>query len=117
MSSGTVHFPAILVTVTCNPRRCVRTPLSGRERKDLSEQPPVRGRVKGSPLLRISPRILDRSSRVRRAPWDHLPLVFGQRDPLCGRNSGAVGSYLKWYTYHSRIECCVANLFIAFMKR
>nr|AEX57689.1 hypothetical protein RasatMp058 [Raphanus sativus]AIE42581.1 hypothetical protein RadishMT_p051 [Raphanus sativus]QGW48338.1 hypothetical protein [Raphanus sativus]QGW48657.1 hypothetical protein [Raphanus sativus] len=40
MSSGTVHFPAILVTVTCNPRRCVRTPLSGRERKDFSEQPP-----------------------------------------------------------------------------
>ncbi|KAK1397536.1 Vanillate O-demethylase oxygenase subunit [Heracleum sosnowskyi] len=40
MSSGTVNFPAILVTVTCNPRRCVRTPLSGRERKDLSEQPP-----------------------------------------------------------------------------
>ncbi|CAF2075107.1 unnamed protein product [Brassica napus] len=39
MSSGTVHFPAILVTVTCNPRRCVRTPLSGRERKDFSEQP------------------------------------------------------------------------------
>ncbi|CAI8608424.1 unnamed protein product [Vicia faba] len=37
MSSGTVNFPAILVTVTCNPRRCVRTPLSGRERKDLSE--------------------------------------------------------------------------------
>ena len=84
MSSGTVHFPAILVTVTCNPRRCVRTPLSGRERKDFSEQPPrfqtqestfpyehsvhvsVRGRVKGSPLLRISPLILDRSSRVRR---------------------------------------------------
>lgn len=80
MSSGTVHFPAILVTVTCNPRRCVRTPLSGRERKDFSEQPPrfqtqestfpyehsvhvsVRGRVKGSPLLRISPLILDRSS-------------------------------------------------------
>lgn len=80
MSSGTVHFPAILVTVTCNPRRCVRTPLSGRERKDVSEQPPrfqtqestfpyehsvhvsVRGRVKGSPLLRISPLILDRSS-------------------------------------------------------
>lgn len=79
MSSGTVNFPAILVTVTCNPRRCVRTPLSGRERKDFSEQPPrfqtqestfpyehsvhvsVRGRVKGSPLLRISPLILDRS--------------------------------------------------------
>ncbi|KAL5754405.1 hypothetical protein ACOSP7_022625 [Xanthoceras sorbifolium] len=40
MSSGTVHFPAILVTVTCNPRWCVRTPLSGRERKDFSEQPP-----------------------------------------------------------------------------
>ncbi|KAK4336579.1 hypothetical protein RND71_044214 [Anisodus tanguticus] len=40
MSSGTVNFPAILVTVTCNPRRCVRTPLSGRERKDFSEQPP-----------------------------------------------------------------------------
>ncbi|XP_020594148.1 uncharacterized protein LOC110034200, partial [Phalaenopsis equestris] len=40
MSSGTVHFPAILVTVTCNPRRCVRTPWSGRERKDFSEQPP-----------------------------------------------------------------------------
>ena len=37
MSSGTLHFPAILVTVTCNPRRCVRTPLSGRERKDFSE--------------------------------------------------------------------------------
>lgn|SRR5664279_881102 len=37
MSSGTLHFPAILVTVTCNPRRCVRTP---RERKDFSEQPP-----------------------------------------------------------------------------
>ncbi|KAJ0075381.1 hypothetical protein Patl1_33801 [Pistacia atlantica] len=58
---------------------CVRTPLSGRERKDFSEQPPtqkstfpyehsvhvsvrVRGRVKGSPLLRIPPLILDRSS-------------------------------------------------------
>lgn len=40
ISSGTVHFPAILVTVTCNPRRCVRTPLSGREGKDLSKQPP-----------------------------------------------------------------------------
>ncbi|GER39078.1 vanillate O-demethylase oxygenase subunit [Striga asiatica] len=39
MSSGTVNFPAILVTVTCNPRRCVRTSLSGRERKDFSEQP------------------------------------------------------------------------------
>ncbi|KAI5409128.1 hypothetical protein KIW84_054797 [Lathyrus oleraceus] len=78
MSSGTVNFPAILVTVTCNPRRCVRTPLSGRERKDLSETSfqtqestfpyehsvhvSVRGRVKGSPLLRISPLILDRSS-------------------------------------------------------
>lgn len=78
MSSGTVNFPAILVTVTCNPRRCVRTPLSGRERKDFSETSfqtqeltfpyehsvhvSVRGRVKGSPLLRISPLILDRSS-------------------------------------------------------
>lgn len=44
MSSGTLHFPAILVTVTCNPRRCVRTPWSGRERKDFfSEQPPDPG--------------------------------------------------------------------------
>ncbi|RZC92525.1 hypothetical protein C5167_041869 [Papaver somniferum] len=33
MSSGTLHFPAILVTVTCHPRRCVCTPLSRLERK------------------------------------------------------------------------------------
>ncbi|KAL7139475.1 hypothetical protein ABFS83_09G053700 [Erythranthe nasuta] len=47
MSSGTVNFPAILVTVTCNPRRCVCTPLSGRERKDFSEQPdPGIGRLR-----------------------------------------------------------------------
>ncbi len=39
MSSGTLHFPAILVTVTCNPRRCVRTPWSGRERKDFIPPP------------------------------------------------------------------------------
>ncbi|GAB2303604.1 hypothetical protein Dimus_037591 [Dionaea muscipula] len=59
---------------------CVRTPLSERERKDFSKQLPrfqtqestfpyehsvhvsVRGRVKESPLLRISFLILDRSS-------------------------------------------------------
>ncbi|KAI3845228.1 hypothetical protein MKX03_024886 [Papaver bracteatum] len=33
MSSGTLHFPAIIVTVTCHPRRCVCTPLSRLERK------------------------------------------------------------------------------------
>ncbi|KAK4551768.1 hypothetical protein RGQ29_032272 [Quercus rubra] len=71
MSSGTVHFPAILVTVTCNPRRCVRTPLTTPRFQTQESTFPyehsvhvsVRGRVKGSPLLRISPLILDRSSR------------------------------------------------------
>ncbi|KAI5582033.1 hypothetical protein BDE02_07G058600 [Populus trichocarpa] len=87
MSSGTVHFPAILVTVTCNPRRCVRPPLSGRERKDFSE-PELS--LKGSPLLRISPLILDRSSEgypSPKAPRDHLPLVFSLRG-LLHKNAG-----------------------------
>lgn len=47
MSSGTVHFPDILVTVTCNPRRCVRTPPSPgvdeKERIPLRAQSPCPG--------------------------------------------------------------------------
>ncbi|KAI3987960.1 hypothetical protein MKX01_021074 [Papaver californicum] len=33
MLSGTLHFPVILVTVTCHPRRCICTRLSRLERK------------------------------------------------------------------------------------
>ncbi|KAG6621675.1 hypothetical protein I3842_Q009100 [Carya illinoinensis] len=87
MSSGTVHFPAILVTVTCNPRRCTQESTFPYEHLVHVS---VRGRVKGSPLLRISPLILDRSSEgypSPKAPRDHLPLVFGRRG-LLHKNAG-----------------------------
>uniref|UniRef100_F6HSD1 Uncharacterized protein n=1 Tax=Vitis vinifera TaxID=29760 RepID=F6HSD1_VITVI len=137
MSSGTIHFPAILVTVTCNPRRCVRTPLSGRERKDFSEQPPrfqtqestfpyehsvhvsVRGRVKGSPLLRISPLILDRSSEgypSPKAPRDHLPLVFGRRGLLYyACNVGLIHLQLLWKYYLNGLSFPYFKYFVQYL--
>ncbi|CAI9282677.1 unnamed protein product [Lactuca saligna] len=88
MSSGTVNFPTILVTVTCNPRRCVRTPLSGRERKDFSEQPPRKfirstDRAKSGVLVRASrpillPDIIGGSSsetRARKALFRFVPVL------------------------------------------
>ena len=100
MSSGTVHFPAILVTVTCNPRRCVRTPLSGRERKDFSETSfqtqestfPYEHSVHVSVRGRKSERAVHCCAYTLgypspKAPRDHLPLVFGRRG-LLHKNAG-----------------------------